>query len=86
MHTAVRAARLHEQLLPNAAFGENYTAPNGQCIAMPAATLAALRTRGDIVNRTSAPNGVVQLVAVDPDSGVLHAVSDQRKEGTPAGF
>jgi gamma-glutamyltranspeptidase len=48
-------------------------------------TILALRRRGDVVNTTD--NGaVVQMIHVDPDTGLLHAVSDLRKGGKPAGY
>jgi gamma-glutamyltranspeptidase len=83
---AVRAPRVHEQLLPDVTYAENYTGPSGQCIAVPPPVIAALTSRGDAVSGTASASGVVQLIAVDPDTGALHAVSDQRKEGTPCGF
>jgi gamma-glutamyltranspeptidase/glutathione hydrolase/leukotriene-C4 hydrolase len=82
---SVRAGRLHNQLLPDCVYAENTSAPNGQCVRVPASVEAALRSRGDNVTEWS--NGaVVQLIEVDPDTGRLNAVSDTRKGGTPAGF
>jgi hypothetical protein len=55
-------------------------------IAAPQEVYSALTSRGHhaVVPYTEGL-GVCQLVYVDPDSGVLHAVSDPRKNGHPAG-
>ena len=82
---AVAAPRLHHQLLPEVAWAETTVAPDGSRIAVPMETILALRRRGDTVNTTD--NGaVVQMIHVDPDTGLLHAVSDLRKGGKPAGY
>jgi hypothetical protein len=55
-------------------------------IAAPQEVYSALTSRGHhaVVPYTEGL-GVCQLVYVHPDSGVLHAVSDPRKNGHPAG-
>ena len=82
---AVAAPRLHHQLFPEVAWAETTVAPDGTRIAVPMETILALRRRGDTVNTTD--NGaVVQMIYADPDTGLLHAVSDLRKGGKPAGY
>jgi gamma-glutamyltranspeptidase/glutathione hydrolase/leukotriene-C4 hydrolase len=81
---AVAAPRLHHQLLPAVAWAEETIDANGQRIAVPFATVAALRARGHTVNATDA-GAVVQMIVVDGESGGLTACSDTRKGGAPAG-
>ena len=86
--SAVRAARLHDQLLPDVAYYENTQAVDGQgntCVQVGPGVLAALARRNHSLGPTT-NTGVVQMVAVDLETGLLHAVSDQRKGGAPAGF
>ncbi len=45
----------------------------------------ALEARGHVVEPTPW-GGVVQLIAVNPDSGALTGVSDPRKDGAPSGY
>jgi gamma-glutamyltranspeptidase/glutathione hydrolase/leukotriene-C4 hydrolase len=82
---AVASPRMHHQLLPNVAWAEATVDANGVRIAVPFARADALRGRGHVVNATDA-GAVVQMIWVDPDTGALHAVSDTRKGGAPAGF
>ena len=83
--SAVAAARLHHQLLPEVAWAETMVAPDGSRVAIPMETILALRQRNHTVNTTD--NGaVVQMIHVHPDTGMLHAVSDIRKGGRPAGY
>jgi gamma-glutamyltranspeptidase / glutathione hydrolase / leukotriene-C4 hydrolase len=84
---SVRSPRLHHQLLPNVAYYEATPPVEGSqsCVVMPDGVLAALRRRNHSVSGTTS-TGVVQMVAVDLETGALHAVSDQRKGGEPAGF
>lgn len=83
--SAVAAARLHHQLLPEVAWAETMVAPDGSRVAVPMETILALRQRNHTVNTTD--NGaVVQMIHVHPDTGMLHAVSDLRKGGRPAGY
>lgn len=82
---AVAAARLHHQLLPDVAWAEVTVAPDGSRVAVDTSTILALQKRQHMVNNTE--NGaVVQLIVLNPDTGMLHAVSDTRKGGRPAGF
>lgn len=82
---AVRAPRLHHQLLPNVAMVEETAAPDGLCVSVSKTVRDALLGRRHAVNATTA-GAVVQLVAVNPDTWLLEAVSDARKGGVPAGY
>lgn len=82
---AVQAPRWHHQLLPDEARYENASDAYGSAVVVAAGEVAALAARNHTVVPT-ATSAVVQLVAVDPDSGLLTAVSDLRKGGRPAGF
>lgn len=82
---AVGLPRLHHQYVPNIVHAEDYEMLDGGWEVVPNATVEGLRLRGHRVERW-ARHGVAQLVLQDPDTRVLHAVSDRRKGGAPAGY
>ena len=86
--TAVTAPRVHTQLLPDLVDIENHTyfadTPT-VTINLPLSTRAFLAGHG----HTLVPQGgfaVVQVITVDPDTSLIEAVSDPRKDGRPAGW
>ena len=86
--TAVVAPRVHTQLLPDLVDIENHTyfadTPT-VAINLPISTRAFLTSHG----HTLVPQGGfanVQVVTVDPDTSLIEAVSDPRKDGRPAGW
>ena len=87
---AVRAPRLHSQLLPDTVFVEDQTlvqsagGPAGLRIQAGDDVFEALRARGHNTTDCTGSMGVAQFVAVDPDSGRRWAASDPRKGGQPA--
>jgi len=52
---------------------------------VPAAVVEGLVARGHAVERW-ASHATTQLIAQDLDTSQLHAVSDRRKGGVPAGY
>lgn len=83
---AVVAPRVHHQLVPNVVFAESLdgTVGDGAPRRVDAATAAALRKRGHVVEFSSENTAVAQLIVVDGDTDAVHAVSDARKGGAPA--
>ena len=83
---AVVAPRVHHQLVPNVVFAESLdgTVGDGAPRRVDAATAAALRKRGHVVEFSSEKTAVAQLIVVDGDTDAVHAVSDARKGGAPA--
>lgn len=73
---AIAAPRVHNQAVPD-------TVRTERAVPMSEAALAALRARGHALD-TIEMVAVVQLIAIGPD-GALHASSDPRKGGAPAG-
>jgi gamma-glutamyltranspeptidase len=87
---AVNAPRLHHQLVPSTLFAENQ-----YCLGdtrnerkVPADLVAALRSKGHVVEYSSEKTATTQLIVVDRDSvngtAIVHAASDPRKGGKPA--
>ena len=85
---AVSEPRMHHQYLPNVAHAEDW-APrhygSDERATVPVAVVDGLRARGHEVERW-ASHATTQLVEQDLDTSVLHAVSDRRKGGVPAGY
>ena len=83
---AVVAPRVHHQLVPNVVFAEilDGTVGDGAPRRVDAATAAALRDRGHVVEFSNEKTAVAQLIVVDGDTDAVHAVSDARKGGAPA--
>jgi len=84
---AVHSPRFHHQLVPDIAHYERPgLVPGFEALEGPvsgAAAVEGLRRRGhDARNWTT--YAVCQLVAVDQETGTMHAVSDRRKGGAPA--
>ena len=83
---AVGAPRMHHQFLPNVAFAEDWELEHyGGSERVPLSVLEGLRARGHEV-QTWAIHATTQLIEQDLDTGELHAVSDRRKGGVPAGY
>jgi gamma-glutamyltranspeptidase len=85
---AVSAPRVHSQLLPDAVYVENATLFNTVHIGLPYTGVQALVSRGHHnITMVTMPlgMGVTQFIAVDPDTKIVEAVSDPRKNGKPAG-
>ena len=81
---AVAGPRLHHQLLPDYISAERWNTTSAS-FSVPDSVLEALQRRGHVVV-PSDWGSVVQLITVDPDTSVLTAVSDPRKDGAPAGY
>ena len=83
---AVDAPRVHHQLVPDVVFAESLdaTVGDGKPRRTDAATAAALRARGHVVEFSGDKTAVAQLIVVDRDTDAVHAVSDARKGGAPA--
>ena len=83
---AVDAPRVHHQLVPDVVFAENVSATvgDGAPRRVDDATAAALRKRGHVVEFSDTKTAVAQLIVVDRDTDLVHAVSDARKGGAPA--
>lgn len=82
---AVRSPRVHCQLLPDSIDVENATLVSGLHISMPSSIAASLTARGH--HNASLVNvgmGVTQFISFDPETGIIEAVSDPRKDGKPA--
>ena len=82
---AVGRPRLHHQFVPNLVHAEEWQALDGSWEVLPLQVVEGLRARGHAVRRDNA-HATTQLVLQEPDSGALHAVSDRRKSGRPAGY
>lgn len=80
---AVAEPRLHHQLLPNIVYAESWNT-SSSTFSTPEAVREVLRKRGHVVV-PSDWGAVCQLIAVDPETATLAAVSDPRKDGAPAG-
>jgi gamma-glutamyltranspeptidase len=82
---AVRAPRVHSQLLPDSVEIEDQTLVSGLQITMPAFIVQGLAERGHHnATLVNIGMGVTQFIVCDPDSGLIEAVSDPRKDGKPA--
>jgi gamma-glutamyltranspeptidase len=77
--------RLHAQLLPPLVYAEDHTLVSSDALAIrvPAEVRTALRARGHNVTSEKVI-GITQFISVDPETGVVSAVSDPRKDGRPA--
>lgn len=91
--SALTAPRLHSQLLPDQVQVEDSiltvlgTHPVTPRINAPDSVYQALTSRGHHnVTRYTGGMACTQFITVDRDTGVLHAVSDPRKDGRPAGY
>ena len=82
---AVNMPRVHHQFIPNVVYAEDWETLDKTVEAIPQYIIDGLRERGHVVE-TWAKHGVAQLVVQDLDTGELHAVSDHRKSGVPAGY
>lgn len=83
--SAVRAPRQHTQLLPDCVDVESTHLVTGLSIEAGEDVLASLTARGHHnVSFADRAFGVAQFISVDPDSGLVQAVSDPRKYGQPA--
>jgi gamma-glutamyltranspeptidase len=85
---AVSAPRVHTQLLPDSVDVENATLFNTVHIGLPYTAVQTLISRGHhniTMIKTPLGMGVTQFIAVDPDTRMVEAVSDPRKNGKPAG-
>lgn len=89
---AMLAPRAHTQLLPDRVDLEHTAlqvlgSDPVPTISTSEEVFAALRARGHHnVTHCSTGMGVSQFIWIDRDSGVLHAVSDPRKDGRPAAY
>jgi gamma-glutamyltranspeptidase / glutathione hydrolase / leukotriene-C4 hydrolase len=82
---AVKAPRLHSQLLPNEVYDEQHKLVTGLEIKNNEKIATFLKSKGHKVTLWPKSMGVSQYIAVDPDTGVMTAVSDPRKDGKPSG-
>ncbi len=84
--SAVRAPRIHSQLLPDSVDVEDhFLEGSGLSIVAGPEILDALISRGHRnVTAVGGSFGVSQFIAVNPDTGEVEAVSDPRKYGHPA--
>lgn len=83
--SALVAPRVHSQLLPDKVYVENSTMKTGLHILGDQLMVDSLIARHhNNVTYTTGSMGVTQFIAVDPDTGLIEAVSDPRKYGTPA--
>ena len=84
---AVRERRMHHQYLPNVAYAEDWAPRHyiDERATVPAAVVDGLIARGHEVERW-ASHATTQLIEQDLDTGQLHAASDRRKGGVPAGY
>jgi gamma-glutamyltranspeptidase/glutathione hydrolase/leukotriene-C4 hydrolase len=94
---AVRSARVYHKLVPNMVKYEDETVTDGEVIKLSAEAREFLRSRGHVLEGTGS-GAVCQMIVQDllqPVSGggggenvfhgMLTAVSDPRKDGSPAG-
>jgi gamma-glutamyltranspeptidase len=90
--SALVAPRVHTQLLPDKVDVEEENLPvlgahPMHSITSPATLFTALIDRNHRnVTHCSTGMGVAQFITVDRDTGLLHAVSDPRKDGRPAAY
>ena len=82
---AVGLPRTHHQFLPNAVRYEDWRMLDGGEEIVPPSVVRGLAERGHVVEAW-AKHGVCQLITQDLDTRTLHAVSDRRKSGQPAGY
>ncbi|KAK9908735.1 hypothetical protein WJX75_002081 [Coccomyxa subellipsoidea] len=82
--TAIAQPRVHNQVVPNSTFVENWSAGAVKFVVSQQ-DIEALRSRGHDVQPTSW-SAVVQGILIDPSDGTLTGVSDPRKDGAPAGY
>ncbi|KAJ3693674.1 hypothetical protein LUZ60_009154 [Juncus effusus] len=93
---SVQKSRVYHQLVPNKVEYENYTVIDGESIEFNNSAKLFLEQRGHVVNSRNKAGAVCQLVVqeftvpvLDSDTvykGILTAVSDLRKDGSPAGL
>ena len=91
--SALTAPRLHTQLLPDMVEVEDSilevlgTQPTPITITADASVYEALNSRGHRnVTRYTGGMACTQFITIDRDTGLIHAVSDPRKDGRPAGY
>lgn len=81
---AFKSPRLHSQLLADYVDVENQTLVIGTTISGTDRMRAALWSRGhNNVSSSGGSMGVAQFISIDPDTGLMEAVSDPRKNGQP---
>lgn len=83
---AVVAPRIHSQLLPPTVYIEDQPLLDGGRITATQEMALALSSRGHNLTYESGSMAVTQFIAIDPDTGAIEAVSDPRKDGSPAGY
>ena len=83
--SAVQVPKLHAQLLPPLVYAEDHTLVSSSALAIrtPPDVIASLRKRGHNVTLEKVI-GITQFISIDPETGVITAVSDPRKDGRPA--
>lgn len=65
---------------------ENHTVTSGLNIVLPLQTAELLRNLGYQNISGTDSVAVTQFISIDPDTGLIEAVSDPRKDGHPAGL
>jgi gamma-glutamyltranspeptidase len=83
--SAVKAPRLHSQLLPETVFVEQHNLLSGLRINNLPEVSRSLEDRGHNLTQWQSSMGVCQFITVDPDTGFMVGVSDPRKNGQPRG-
>lgn len=91
--SALTAPRVHSQLLPDEVQVEDSsltvlgTYPAPITISAGDEVYRALTSRGHLnVSRHTGGMACTQFITIDRDTGLMHAVSDPRKDGRPAGY
>lgn len=91
--SALIAPRQHSQLLPDKVDVEDTLLsvvpayPSTLHITADESVFQALTSRGhNNVTRFHGGLGASQFITIDRDTGLIHAVSDPRKDGRPAGL
>lgn len=91
--SALIAPRQHTQLLPDKVDVEDTLLsvipayPSTLTITADESVFEALTSRGHRnVTRFTGGMAASQFITIDRDTGLIHAVSDPRKDGRPAGF
>lgn len=83
--TAVVSPRVHSQLLPDIVYAEDQSLLFGGKLTIADDVISLLRNRGQHnVTLYDEAMGVSQFISVNPDTGLMEAVSDPRKDGKPA--
>jgi gamma-glutamyltranspeptidase len=85
--SAVAHPRVHSQLFPLTVYVEHdHRLLSGLTLCNPESVDQSLAKRGHNITRWSKSMAVSQFIAIDPDTGLLTAVSDPRKSGRPRGL